>query len=88
MLLILNLTGQQPVINVTENLNFARIYWEVILSIYNEVSSFLSTINELSGSLSFKLLNSNVHSSEVQHFNQALIEKGIKYFAKIIQILN
>ena len=32
-----NLNGRQSVINVTENLYFARIYWEVILSTYNKL---------------------------------------------------
>ena len=49
------LNGRQSVVNVTENLNFARIYWEVILSTYNKVRSFLSTIIESLGSLRVKL---------------------------------
>ena len=50
------LNGRQSVVNVIENLNFARIYWEVILSTCNKVYSFLSTIIESLGSPRFELL--------------------------------
>ena len=70
-----SLNGWQSVVSVTENLYFAGIYWDVILSTYDKVYSFLSTIIEVIGSLHFKLLNSNLGSSEVQCFNQTLIEQ-------------
>ena len=63
----------QSVVNIPENLNFARIYCKVIPSTYNKVSSFHLMIIESLGSLHFKLLNSNLGSSEVQRFNQTLI---------------
>ena len=78
-----NLNGRQSVVNVIAKLYFLKIYWEIILSIYNKVCSFLLTMIELLGSLRFKLLNSNFSSSEVQRVNQTLKEQR-KQCAKII----
>ena len=73
--MLVTFLGTSKRFNVTENLKFAGIYWEILLSTYSKVCSSLSTITELLGSLSlcFKLLKSKFGSSEVQRFNQTLV---------------
>ena len=75
-----NLNGRQSVVNVIENLHFTRIYWEIILSTYNKVCFFLSTIIELLGSLRFyKLLDSNFSSSATPEDSHILVAPGVGF---------